>query len=475
MKKNVVQDVLPPKKSIRNVEMPSRTRDFVSDTEREYSAPAPKSARKSAPKEDPFTRSVNIRQEAPLRIEPADAGIPPISNTPPSYKYDFDEPKEGRSKKVSYIIGFITILVLAFGISALFRSAQIKIAPREEVKTLNDVFVAKKDISPNNLGFQVVSITKDVEKTVDSIDTSGSQKVEKKSQGKIIIYNNFGSEPQKLVATTRFQTPEGLIFRITSAVTIPGKTVKDGKTIPGSVEADVEADKVGPSYNIGLKDFTIPGLKGDPKYKAIYARSKTEMTGGFSGVQKVVNPDVLTKLEKEMEDGLKNSLSNDLVNQIPADFILFPSGLTYKYDSVTQTALANGNVVLKKKGQTMAVIFDKSGLSKAIQAKVLPEALNSTVKIANLDKLVFAYASSTSVSNSTQSISFTLSGSPDFVWVVDENKLKTDLLGLSKTSAKSVIASYSSVKEAWILTRPFWNQNIPSDAKKVTIINTLNP
>ncbi len=468
--KNVVQDVLPPKKSIRNVKLSERGSDISVSATRK-TAPRPT---RSEPKPDivveDFTRPVAIKTEAPQRVESTF-----VNNRPPvtpvnSYKYDFDEPKKS-SRKVLYVSLLALVVLLGFGVSAFFKSAKITIIPKNQVVSVNDVFSAKKDISSGGLGFQVVTVAKDVEKSVDS---TGESMVQKKATGSIIIYNSFSAQSQKLVATTRFQTTEGLIYRLISPVTVPGTSVKAGKTVAGSVEALVEADKVGADYNIGLKDFTIPGLKGDPKYSKIYGRSKTEMTGGFSGMQKTVSKDVIDKSNNELEDSLKSYLSKDITSQIPSDFVLYATSLSYNFEPVTQTNSSTGGAVLKKKGTATAIIFDKGLLSRAILAKLLPESVNDVVKITNLEELDFTYATDTpSVTNGSNSVSFMLKGEPHFVWVVDEGKIKSELLSLNRKDAQKILAKYSNIKEAWVETRPFWNQTIPSDTNKVTLINTL--
>ena len=462
MKRNIVQDVVPPRKSIRDIDLPSRVRGNSSNVMGEIRTG-----------KDKHTHNLTSSEyEVPIKIEPSNNSKPPIISHDEQFNYDFDEPKK-RSKLVLYSAGVFLLIVLAFGVSAIFRSAEVRITPREMAKNMNGSFTAKKEISPNGLSFQVVSISKETEKNVDPTQTGGQERVERKASGRIVIYNNFSSEVQKLVATTRFETPEGLVYRIKDPVAVPGKTTKDGKVVPGSIEVTVEADKIGPTYNIGLKDFTIPGFKGDPRYKDMYARSKTEMSGGFSGVQKVVSKDALINIEKEMEQTLKTSLYNDLVNQIPADYILFPDSLSYRFDTPSQSVTATGDVIVKMRGVTAAVIFNKASLSKAIQTKVLSEAGDDGVIISNLDKLKFSYTATTTLSNTTSTVSFNLNGEPNFVWIFDENKLKTDLLGLSKKNAKIIISSYPGIKEAWILTRPFWNQKIPNDPENVTLVNTL--
>jgi hypothetical protein len=104
----------------------------------------------------------------------------------------------------------------------------------------------------------------------------------------------------------------------------------------------------------------------------------------------------------------------------------------------------------------------------------LSEATSTQVKVSNLSALGFSYADGTKVDPDTlDAITFTLTGNADFIWVFDENKLKSDILGLSKQQGTTVISTYPSIQEAWIETKPFWNKTIPTDPVKVDLVNTL--
>lgn len=461
MKKNVVQDVVP-KKSIRNVRLSGRREIEKPQKTIQYRDEEPEEAPEV---QEDFTRSVPLAKQAPMRIEPLVKNPPETFNSP-SYKYEFNEPKK-KSKIWFYLSSLVLILVIAFAVSAFFKSATIKVSPKQETKSISESFVAKKDVA-TGLSFQTVTVTKDVEKTATA---TGEEKVDRKSNGKIVIYNNYSAQSQKLVSTTRFQTPEGLIFRLVSPATVPGREVKDGKTVPGSVEVTVEADKAGVSYNIGLKDFTIPGFKGDPKYTTVYARSKTEMTGGFSGMQKVVSKEALATADGEMKTELESTLLKDIEAQIPANFISYKDGLSIEFEPTVQVPdSTKTDVTLRKRARVTAVIIDKSALTKAILNKLMPDVESEAVKISNLPNLTFKI---NPPADTTKQISFSLNGDANFVWVFDENKLKTELLGLSKKSAKLVISQYGAVSEAWIETKPFWNQTIPRDPESVTLTNTF--
>ena len=149
------------------------------------------------------------------------------------------------------------------------------------------------------------------------------------------------------------------------------------------------------------------------------------MFGGFSGTQKIISKDILDKTDVEMEGLLKDSLSKDIVSQIPADFVLYTNILSYKLEKVEQVSSTNGNIVLKKKGTATTIIFDKGSLTRAILAKVLPSSGNDIIKITNLEALEFSYVAPSSASNTGSSITFSLKGSPNLIWIFDENNLHT--------------------------------------------------
>ena len=448
-KKNVVQDVIPSKRSIRDIELTSRRRPATQEIKRPQ-------MEKPSEKVEPI---------APPKINP----VKPSEFT---YKYEYDEPKKS-SKKWLYIAVGILVIAVAFGISALFKSAKITITPRNQAYDLNANFSAVKNAGGSGLAFQIVTVSKDMEQTVPA---TGSQKIDTKATGQIVIMNNYSSASQKLVATTRFQTPDGLVFRINSPVTVPGKQTVAGKSVPGSVTATVTADASGDKYNIGLEDFVLPGFKGDPRYSQIYARSKTSMTGGFSGIQKVVDSGTMASTSDELESGLKASLQSDIALQIPASFVMYPDSLSYSFSSVTQATSSDNTAVLKKTGTAYAIIFDKGNLSRAVVSNLLANATTSEmIKTVNLDKLTLSYTAGQRFdpAGSGTTLNFTLSGKANLVWVFDENKLKSDVLGLSKSQALAVIQRYNAVSEVWLETNPFWNQNIPTDPTKVQFVNTL--
>ena len=135
---------------------------------------------------------------------------------------------------------------------------------------------AYTNTTTTGLSFEVMQLNAEESGLVTATGiSSGGQK----ASGKITVYNNYGSAPQKLITNTRFQTKDGKIYRIKGAISVPGM---------GMTEATVYADQAGEEYNIVPTEFTLPGLKGGARFEKVFAKSKTAMSGGSSGNARVV-------------------------------------------------------------------------------------------------------------------------------------------------------------------------------------------
>lgn len=94
--------------------------------------------------------------------------------------------------------------------------------------------------------------------------------------GVVTLYNESDA-PQRLIKSTRLESPDGKIFRMTwASITIPAKT----NGVAGSFEVTVFAEETGASYNIPPSTFKIPGLKGGAEYDLIYGKTTQPMKGG---------------------------------------------------------------------------------------------------------------------------------------------------------------------------------------------------
>lgn len=201
---------------------------------------------------------------------------------------------------------------------------------------------------------------------------SGRASVSLKATGKILIQNAFSSEPQPLVATTRFVTPSGLVFRLDRQVTVPGAKIQGGKIIPASVEAAVTADKAGADYNTGpVERLSIPGFKGTPKYDGFFGSLTEGASGGFVGEKEVPTDADVKTAQKKVEDTLKVSLANNFLTNRPDDLIIIDgaSEVSILKMTVNKVTDANGNFGVFGEAQIRAIAFREADLVSALEAR----------------------------------------------------------------------------------------------------------
>ncbi|MFA5947770.1 MAG: hypothetical protein WC806_02250 [Candidatus Gracilibacteria bacterium] len=137
------------------------------------------------------------------------------------------------------------------------------------------------------------------------------------SSGKLTIVNTTNTS-WPLAPKTRFQTEDGLVFRISNSITVPSASAASG---PGKIEAFVTADPVdsygeviGERGNIGPSKFMLPGLKEDSRSK-LYAESSANMTGGITDFISFITPEDINAAKER----LKQELIKDAVTKLKSD------------------------------------------------------------------------------------------------------------------------------------------------------------
>ena len=191
------------------------------------------------------------KRKVPIVVKPEKAQAPkiePVSEVVEKknndvYEYYYPKDKKGseqyvsndlsKSKRKQWVFGTITaILIAVFIVSMMtvFASATITVIPKSENLDVDMKIAVANDAVEGSIRYEVLKLSKT--KTI-SVPATGEEAVEIKATGKIMIYNNFSFEPQRLIVRTRFESPEGLIYRIPESVVVPGKSVKNGVETPG--------------------------------------------------------------------------------------------------------------------------------------------------------------------------------------------------------------------------------------------------
>jgi len=390
-----------------------------------------------------------------------------------SFSEEYTSDRKIGIKKIykNIAIGIGAVLVAGIFIyGAVTYSAFVKISLKhiEVPLTTTKEFVAASD-TPKMIPFQIMTIT---DEQYIGLTATGEKTVNSKASGTITIYNEFGSQSQILIKNTRFQATDGKIYRIDRSVTVPGTKTVGGKTVPGTLDVTVYADASGPSYNIGLSDFTVPGFKGSPRFDKFYAKSKTPMTGGVSGIVKVVSDEDITQARSSLSASLKEKLLKEAEAELPKGMVLFPDAIFYTFTDVLDSSAKpeETNVKFTLKGTLEAVIFDSIALGREVVSIGSPVQDEEKVEIQNIKDLVFAWKKPGSAApKSTDEISFTLTGSAKAVWVVDTELLKGKLVGIKKVDFQKSLRGFTGIEKSTASIRPFWKTSFPKNLDKIHI------
>ncbi len=340
----------------------------------------------------------------------------------------------------------------------------------KELSTSLDVEISARanqesvDISGKYIPLRVVETEKDI---VQSFPSTGQASVsDKRARGMITISNTFGSSPQSLVATTRFESPDGKIFRLVKGVTIPGTKEVDGKTVPGTIDAEVIADASGKEYNIDSTTFTIPGLKGGPKYDKISASSSHTFSGGGEGegaVASVSADDVARAKDvafKALPESLRNELEKDLQ---PGEKLLDDAILseTLSSDAFPSVGAVASSFDFRMHVSARALVFSESDV-RTVAAALLGEGANPedihveyTIPHPDFTAKVLGIKARVSLEKGQN---------------IDIENIKENILGKSVGDVQTVFADYPNIQKIEVVFWPkFMTSRIPSRASQVSI------
>jgi len=365
---------------------------------------------------------------------------------PPSYR-DTKARYDRRRASYSTLLSIIGIVLLVVGIALytyVFNSATITIVPKyKDITDLGRVFTFTKE-GETGTGIPFAITTSSLSKS-KTLTLSETRKVEAKASGKAIIYNNYDSNPQKLIKNTRFLSKEGKIYRINQSIEVPGKK---GDT-PGSIEVTLYADSNGSDYNNSGTDFTIPGFKGTPRETTFYAKSSGPLTGGSTGTMSLVSLSDLNAAKDSLTLELDQEVKDEM-NKTKKD------GYVPMYNAVEITYEDNQDDVLKGVTATYT----------------LGDYANEPVRLGFTETLMFTKKDTDTVT-STTSLPILVEGKPRVIWVSDITAIKDMIKGKSRDDFKPLMKTINSIESAEISFSPIWLSKFPSETEKINVIESL--
>lgn len=211
-------------------------------------------------------------------------------------------------------VSFSALALLLVGMILYFSitRATIVITPRVQTFPFTSVLSVTREPLAGSTALLGKVFAREVTKK-DTFSTSVLNEEDVKASGKVSIVNTTGNA-QTLIATTRFLTPEKILFRLEKTVVVPAR---------GKVEGMLVADVAGASGEVVATRWTIPGLHTELQEK-IYGVTETAMAGGRRSVQRLTGSDVdaaRASLVKWIEAAIRNEEGS--ASDAPAEPIVF--------------------------------------------------------------------------------------------------------------------------------------------------------
>lgn len=380
--------------------------------------------------------------------------------------------KTNHPKTILWGLAGVSIVFLIMAIMLLYSSAQIVVVPKSESVVLNTIFTAKKEPLAGELGYALMTLTKEGEEVVAG--TAG-KKVERRAIGNIMLYNNFNSYSRKFLADTRLMAGNGKIYKLQSTVTVPGRTKVNGKYVPGSVQARVYAEKPGPEYNILLADllgdFRVVAFKGDPQYETFYGRQKTDIAGGVITTTFTVSDSIAQATRAKIRTSLKEQILKEALAQKPVGFILYQDAPLFTFESLPLVSVATSTVAIIEKVTFNALLFRGEHLARAIASSTSKTLVGLPVDAKGLDSVGFSLKNKKdSVSSVTTQLSFTLTGTTTLVAKIFPDKIAKDLVNKRTKEFSAMILKHPEIEDGDAMISPFWYFTFPDKQEKIEVV-----
>lgn len=378
-------------------------------------------------------------------------------------------PRDGKTirRNIFIIVAIAVIIGILYLLSTVFLKANVKIISKNESFDLSGkVFHASKN---GNIPFELMIVSLDGSKDITLTQT---KEVSEKAKGEITLYNEYSDKPEKILAGTFVSDSKGKTYKTDKTVTIPGFKKDKLKIVAGEVPVGITSFLAGDAYNSDSLSFNINSFKDTAKYKKIYGKIKTPLTGGISGLVYVLSDAEKATALSDVST-FQDKVLRKLNAEIPEGYILYKDGVKFTYESNQDVFSKVPDTVLSIKGTAGAYIFKKDMFEDYMIDKLLPDISDkerSEIVPPDLLSLSFNFMNKDQpIDKDVDSFDFELTGNLNIKWNPNIDSLKALLVGKDKKEVPSIFKEDKGVLSASVKIVPFWSSKLPLNMKKINI------
>lgn len=376
-------------------------------------------------------------------------------------------------KKIIVLAVIVLLAGLALSYFLIPPKAKIELWPQKlAIKEVVILTVSSLREGENFLVGEIVEI----EKTAYQNFISQSKKLKTaKAQGVIRVYNNYSTASQPLLATTRFVSDDGKLFRTPVRVVIPGAHYEGGKLAAGFIDIEVVADQPGQDYNIDASTFSIPGFVGTSKYTAFYAKSFEPMKGGVKEEVSYVSQDDLDKAREALSRAALKEITTAFKEVVLSEkYILAEESVSFEVadfkssleigkeaESFSAQAKAIASALVIK--ETAIRDFSRDYLRGKLPSenKLIEKSLKADFSLGNIDREKNEFTMEVVISAQSYSLPA-------------ENEIKEIVKNKNIKEVENYFSGLSRVKKVKVEFWPFWVGFAPHNSERIDVILRLD-
>jgi hypothetical protein len=364
---------------------------------------------------------------------------------------DNSKTKDFKGKKIFLIFGMLSVFAFALVVAYLFvPNAKVTIVPNISKNKLNiNVHAVDVDnIDQSNMALRVIDGIEDMTATYKTQGTGATGG--KKAHGSVVIYNEYNSNSQTLISTTRLESPDGKIFRLTKNIVIPGTTVVDGSVKPGAIEAEVIADQLGDDFNIEPTKFSIPGFSGSPKFDKFYAKSSIAFMGGSSeggsGMATIISQQDIDNAKSKTENSIRSALNEKIKNELKQGEIALPQAekiTIIKSETAAKIGDVADSFVYTVEASTRALIFSEDDIKKITGDRIAEDSdvfHNGRYDISKIEYISI----DPNFDDSTMDLK--VNSEVTIIPDIDVEQIKKEILGKNPNQLQEILTRYPAIK-----------------------------
>ncbi len=373
-------------------------------------------------------------------------------------------------RKVFLIFFIATVVIASVIIFIILPKATVKILPLTQPLSLSVEVTASSDAQDINLNTyeipaQVFSWEKEIKETFTA---TGEEEKGEKARGEVTIYNH-GSETITIIAGTRLQAKNGMIFRTQDKVSVSGGSGKK----PGTAKVEVMADEGGEEGNIEPQKLTMIALPKETQNQ-IYARNEKAFSHGTSEkVIKITEDDVKNareNLQNKISEEARVALEEEIKKALPGgDYVFLDQAFKQEVKEIDldkEIGTEADTFEATAKVLTKAIVYKESDLKNLTMAEV-DAVLEENKKIFEPHKEIRTEFKEFDTSEEKMKLTVFLEAV--VMERIDEIALKDELAGKRADEAVEFLKGQEGIKDAEVILSPFWVKKVPGIDKKVRI------